>query len=171
MSLSSVETTVHVGAHTDAPNHFEKNKVGIDAVDLEKYWGPCQVIQVDVPRGKGIAPSDLKGQAIRAPRVLFKTNSFPDPNDFNEDFVALSAPLVEYLAGKGVKLVGIDTPSIDLFASKDLLTHHATTQYNVAILEGIVLKDIDEGIYELMAAPLKIRGGDASPVRAILFKV
>ncbi|NBV51022.1 hypothetical protein EBR78_07375 [bacterium] len=75
---------------------------------------------------------------------------------------------MEHLKTKKVVLVGIDTPSIDLFDSKDLSTHHATVRLGISILEGVVLKDVPEGVYHLMALPLKIKGGDASPVRAVL---
>jgi arylformamidase len=168
MTLSSIRTTVHIGAHTDAPNHFEASDRGIDTVALSNYAGPCQVIRVSTRRGEGIRVADLGEKTIRASRVLFRTDSFPDPNHFNTDFVSLTAEIVNFLAGKNVCLVGIDTPSIDAFDSKDLPSHHATLETGVAVLEGIVLTDVEEGLYELSALPLKLAGADASPVRAVL---
>ncbi len=169
LTLSSITTTVHIGAHTDAPNHYEASDRGIESVDVSKYAGPCQVVEVKKAPSSRIVPVDLRGFEVRAPRVLFKTGSFPNPNHFNTDFVTLSGELIEWLAGQGVCLVGIDTPSIDLFDSKDLPSHLATLKTGVAVLEGIVLADVKEGLYELSAVPLKIQGADASPVRALLF--
>lgn len=171
LTLSSIETTVHIGAHTDAPNHFEICKTGIDEVALEKYLGPCQIIPITKPQSTTILPQDIENTPILAKRVIFKTDSFPNPSHFNTDFVALSAELIEYLATKGVVLVAIDTPSIDLFHSKDLKAHHATTVAGMGILEGINLDGIDAGVYELIALPLKLEGCDASPVRAVLRKI
>jgi arylformamidase len=105
-----------------------------------------------------------------AERILFKTNSFPDPNSWNSDFVALSSDLINYLATKNIILVGIDTPSVDLAEDKKLESHKAIFKNNISILEGIVLSHVDEGIYQLIALPLKIAGADATPVRAILIK-
>ena len=106
-----------------------------------------------------------------APRVLFKTGSFPDPSKFNLDFMALSPELVRYLQRCGVVLVGIDTPSIDPFDSKTLPTHLAVGEAGMADLEGLVLDGVQPGVYELVAAPLKLRNADASPVRALLKKL
>lgn len=87
---------------------------------------------------------------------------------FNGDFAALSPELIDWLHQRGVITVGIDTPSVDLFDSKDLPTHKAILRHDMAILEGLVLADVPEGTYELIALPLKLAGFDASPVRAVL---
>ena len=100
--------------------------------------------------------------------VLLATGTFPHPEQFNEDFAALSPELVEALHRQGVRLIGIDTPSVDPFPSKELPAHQAFLRRDMAILEGLVLKDVPEGVYELIALPLKLVGFDASPVRAIL---
>jgi arylformamidase len=101
-------------------------------------------------------------------RVLFATGSFPDPETFNDDFVALSSELIVALHERGVRLVGLDTPSVDLFESRDLPAHQACLDCDLAILEGVVLAEVPEGIYELIALPLRLVGFDASPVRAVL---
>ena len=111
---------------------------------------------------------DAVSEPPQAPRVLFSTGTFPDPTQFNEDYAALDPALIEWLAGHGVKLVGIDTPSVDLFDSKDLPTHHAVLRHDMAILEGLILEDVPPGVYELIALPLKLVGFDGSPVRAVL---
>ena len=124
LTLSSISTTVHLGAHTDAPNHYHQDGCDIASRELDYYIGECQVIELQVTRNNRILPSDIKTE-ITSPRVLFKTNSFPDPNKWNNDFNALSSELVEFLAQKNVKLIGIDTPSIDLADDKELEAHLA----------------------------------------------
>ena len=169
LDLSTIKTTVHIGAHTDAPSHYHEKGVSIAERDLSYYVGACQVIEVSLPRGERIRPRHLT-QDIKAPRVLFKTKSFPNPNQWNSDFVALSAELIEFLAIKKVILVGIDTPSVDLAEDKLLESHKTIYKHNMAILEGIVLDHVASGDYDLICLPLKIAKADASPVRAVLLK-
>ena len=169
LTLSSINTTVHLGAHTDAPNHYHKDGCDIASRDLEFFLGDCQVIEVNLPRNSRIKPEHLS-EEITAPRVLFKTNSFPNPNHWNNDFNALSSELVKFLAQKNVKLIGIDTPSVDLADDKELESHLEIYKNDMAILEGIVLNEIQPGNYKLIATPLKIKDADASPVRAILIQ-
>jgi arylformamidase len=166
ITLSTLHATVHLGAHADAPSHYGTEAPAIDARGLDYYLGPCQVVRVAVGRGMRIAPALVP--AVSAPRVLLATGTYPDPERFNPDFAALSPELVEALHGQGVKLIGIDTPSVDLFDSKDLPAHRTFLRLDMAILEGLVLADVPEGLYELIALPLKLAGFDASPVRAIL---
>jgi arylformamidase len=166
--LSRITTTLHLGAHTDAPNHYDVDGVGMSDRTLSFYLGLAQVIDVDVPRASRIFSDALKDKKILAPRILFKTKSFPNPDEWNSDFAALSAELIYFLSDQGVKLVGIDTPSIDPQDCKKLESHSAVQERKMAILEGIVLNDVPEGLYTLIALPLKIEDADASPVRAIL---
>jgi arylformamidase len=169
ITLSTLHATVHLGAHADAPSHYGMEAPSIDERSLDYYLGPCQVLRLTVPRRTRITPAMLSGP-IRAPRVLVATGTYPNPEQFTEDFAALAPELVEHLHCQGVKLIGIDTPSVDLFDSKDLPSHMQFLKYDMAILEGLVLKDVPEGIYELIALPLKLVDFDASPVRAILRK-
>ena len=170
LTLSSIHTTLHLGAHTDAPNHYQVRGESIEQRDLALYMGPVQIIEVKIPSGQRIKPEHLKNHSIKAPRVLFKTLSFPDPNRWTSDFVALSPELIDFLSQKAVKLVGLDTPSVDLAEDQELLTHHKIHEKNMAILEGVVLNHVSEGIYQLIALPLRIQGADATPVRAVLLR-
>lgn len=167
VTLSTLRTTVHLGAHADAPSHYGKGAPSIEARPVDLYLGMCQVIHAPVPRGRRVGLSDVKSP-IFAPRVLFRTDTYPDARNLNQDFAALEPSLIEHLAKRDVKLVGLDTPSVDLFDSKELPAHHMCLRYDLAILEVLVLRDVPEGIYELIALPLKLVGFDASPVRAIL---
>ena len=164
---SALSATVHLGAHADAPNHFGVGEKGIDQCDLERYLGPCQVIRAAISPGGALHPEQVKTPVI-SQRVLFATGTYPDPTCFNEDFAGFSATLIDWLHEKGVILVGIDTPSIDLFATTNMPAHKALLRHEMANLEGLALRDVPEGMYELIALPLKLVGFDASPVRAVL---
>jgi arylformamidase len=100
--------------------------------------------------------------------VLIATGTYPDPYVFNDDFAALEPATVDLLHARGARLVGIDTPSVDLFSAKQLVAHERFLAHDMAILEGLLLADVPEGAYELIALPLKLDGFDASPVRAVL---
>ncbi|MGZ3652011.1 MAG: cyclase family protein [Bdellovibrionota bacterium] len=168
LALSSITTTVHLGAHADSSSHYHAKGKGVDQRPLERYLGPCQVMEVNLPRGERILPRHIG--AVKAPRVLFKTLSFPDPNKWNGDFNSLSPELIEHLADQDVITVGIDTPSVDPADSKALESHQALFRRDVAVLEGIILNRVESGLYTLIALPLPLKDADASPVRAILLE-
>jgi arylformamidase len=170
LTLSSMRTTLHLGAHADASNHYHASGKGIDQRPLERYLGSCQVVKVDLPRGERIRPEHIAGVAITEPRVLFSTGSFPDPDKWNGDFNSLSPELIDQLAGLGVTLVGIDTPSVDPADSKGLESHQAIFRHDLCVLEGIILHHVPAGRYTLVALPLALKDADASPVRAILLE-
>jgi len=167
IDLSSIQATLHFGAHADAPSHYVKDGAGIAARPLEPYFGVCQVIEVAAPRAARLTPDSLTAP-IEAPRILLRTGTFPDPEHFNEDFASLSPALVDFLHAQGVLLVGIDTPSIDPCRDPVLESHQAVARHDMAILEGLVLSHVPAGFYTLIALPLRLEGADASPVRAVL---
>ena len=167
LTLSTLRGTVHLGAHVDGPNHYGRDADGIDVRALDYYLGSCQVMHVEIPPKTRLTVNQLAGD-VTEKRILFATGSYPDPNCFNEDFSALDPSLIDHLHAEGVILIGIDTPSVDLFESKNLPSHEAFLRNDMAILEGVVLDAVPDGIYELIALPLKLVGFDASPVRAIL---
>jgi arylformamidase len=134
---------------------------------LDRYLGLCRVVRV--PPQPLIEPRHVEGIDLANPgRILFKSESVRDRRSFPERFTALSPELAALLGEKGALLVGMDTPSVDPFDSKTLDAHHALFRGGVAILEGLVLDGVPEGIYELIALPLRLAGLDASPVRAVL---
>ncbi len=167
IDLSAILTTVHLGAHADAPSHYVAGGPGIAERPLERYLGLCQVIYVRVPSGARVLPADLTAPVV-APRVLLATGSFPDPERWTPDFNSASPELIDHLADAGVVLIGIDTPSIDPQDSTALESHAAVARRDLAVLEGLVLQDVAPGTYTLVALPLSIEGADASPVRAVL---
>jgi arylformamidase len=160
-----------LGAHADAPGHYFKEGNDISHVDLFTYIGPCEVMTATVSPGTlvGVQHFDpLKIANFETKRFIIRTNSFPNPDEWNSDFCALDPDFVEFLHAKGVKLVGIDTPSVDFESSKELKSHAVFARTGMAILEGIDLRGVKDGTYELIALPLRLAGADASPVRAIL---
>jgi arylformamidase len=168
LTLSDIRTSVHVGAHADAPAHYVTDGIDIASRRLDYYIGRCVVLNIRVKRGDRITPEHLNGKVVSAPRVLLRTGTFPDPRKWNNDFASLSPALVDDFYQHGVMLIGIDTPSVDPFDSKALEAHQAFARNDMAMLEGLVLDHVEEGEYELIAPPLRIRGADASPVRAVL---
>lgn len=164
ITLSTLRSTVHLGAHADGPNHYGKDADDISARKLDLYLGPCQVVRVEAKRRERVSME----VEVRAERFLLATGTYPNFEGFNEDFAAYDPAFIESLHARGVRLIGIDTPSIDLFDSKDLPSHKMILKHDLAILEGLDLKHVPEGIYELIALPLKLVGFDASPVRAII---
>lgn len=168
LDLSSVRTSVHIGAHADAPSHYHPKGVSIERRPLGPYLGKAQVIHVrGLKRGERVMPHHVQ-VAIKAPRVLIGTGSFPNPELWNADFCSLSPELLAVLSDKGVQLVGIDTPSVDPADSKKLESHQLLFERNLSVLEGLVLDGVPDGLYTLIALPLPIEGCDASPVRAVL---
>lgn len=167
ITLSTLRATVHLGAHIDGPNHYGRDAPGVDSIPLERFVGTCQVVHVPNTRGRRVSINDIN-IAITEPRVLLRTDSFPDPNHWNGDFAAIAPSLVDSLHEQGVVLVGIDTPSVDSSDSKSLEAHQRFLANDITILEGLVLTGVEPGIYELIALPLRLVGFDASPVRAVL---
>lgn len=177
LGLSSMTTTLHIGSHADSPAHYGAKGVGIDRRSLAYYVGPALVARAKVPRGERVGLSHLSEDLRRRidagerlpGRFLVYTGTFPDPENWNSDFASYDPELIEQLAALGVRLIGIDTPSIDPETSKALESHHTIERLDMAVLEGLCLEGVPEGEFLLMAQPLKIEGGDAGLVRALLF--
>lgn len=167
LTLSTLQTTVHAGAHADAPSHYGPGARTMDEQDLGLYLGPCQVMETRWWPGQRLGANDIVGK-VTEPRVLLKTNSWPVHTVFNEDYAAVSPELVERLAEEGVRLLGVDVPSVDPPTSKGLESHQACLTHDVSIIEGLDLSRVPPGRYELIALPLKLVGFEGSPVRAVL---
>jgi arylformamidase len=166
VDLSTITLTCHMGAHADAPGHYVRGAEGIDAVPLSRYLGPCLLVDV---RAQEVRPRDLVGADLRgAERLLLRTGCIKDRTVFPQPVACLTVELVEHLAAAGVVLVGLDSPSVDRFDSKDLPVHKALYKAGIANLENLALAGVPPGRYELIALPLRLKGRDASPVRAVL---
>jgi len=166
--LSTITLSCHTGAHADAPCHYSAGAAGIEEAPLEKYLGPCVLVDVR-PSGHAIRPHDLgEIDLADAPRVLLRTRETTDRTVFPDPLTHLTVELIEWLAERGCVLIGLDSPSVDAFDSQDLPCHKALLQHGIVNLECLELGEVRGGRYELIALPLRLRGRDASPVRAIL---
>ncbi|HUL67994.1 MAG TPA: arylformamidase [Burkholderiaceae bacterium] len=167
VNVSEITLSPHTGAHTDAPLHYDDAGASIGEVALDAYLGPCRVLHAIGVRPL-VEPAHLVHRLDGTPpRVLIRTCQAA-PATWDSEFTAIAPATVEVLHDRGVRLIGIDTPSLDPEQSKSLDSHQVVRRHRMAILEGIVLDEVDEGDYELIALPLKWQGLDASPVRAIL---
>jgi arylformamidase len=168
VNVSELLMSPHTGAHTDAPLHYDAAGAAIADVPLDIYLGRCRVIHA-IDAGPLVKPRHLDGALADVPgRVLIRTARHARIDAWDPDFAAIAPAAIDLLHAAGVRLIGVDTPSLDPADSKTLDSHQRVRAHGMAILEGIVLDDVPAGDYELIALPLKIRGGDASPVRAVL---
>ncbi len=166
VNVSALTLSTHSGAHADAPLHYSPDGPDIASVELEPYLGECLVVDAR-KAGATIEVGDLP-KLGSVDRVLFRTfERFPN-DEWIDDTTAIAPEAIDWLAARGVKLVGLDGPSIDPQSSKTMDAHKAVLRHDMRVLEGLVLDDVPEGHYELIALPLPIVRGDASPVRAIL---
>ena len=168
INVSALTLSPHVGAHADAPLHYDPQGAAIGAVDLTPYLGPCRVIHC-IGRGPLVQWTHL-AHALQdlPPRVLVRTYQHMPTDRWDGALAAYAPDTVERLAALGVMLIGIDTASIDPADSKTLDSHQTIRRLNLRVLENLVLDDVPEGDYELIALPLKLMTADASPVRAVL---
>jgi arylformamidase len=168
VNVSRISLSPHVGAHADAPLHYDAEGAPIGAVDLAPYLGPCRVIHA-IGKGPLVRPEHV-AHALKEvpPRVLVRTYGRAPVDRWDPELPALAPETIEQLAALGVTLVGIDSASIDPAQSKDLPSHQVIRRLGLRVLENLVLDDVPEGDYELIALPLKLMTADASPVRAVL---
>ena len=168
VNVSEITLSPHVGAHADAPLHYDPQGQAVGALDLAPYLGPCRVIHA-IGKGALIEWKHLEHAATELPpRVLVRTYQRAPVDRWDASLAAFEAATIERLASLGVELVGIDTASIDPAQSKDLPSHQAIRRLDLRVLENLVLDNVPEGDYELIALPLKLMTADASPVRAVL---
>ena len=168
VNVSEITLSPHVGAHADAPLHYAADGATIGDVDLAPFLGRCRVIHA-IARGPLIEWSHIEhAVADLPPRVLVRTYQHAPVERWDGALAAYAPATIERLAALGVTLVGIDTASIDPADSKTLDSHQVIRRLNLRVLENLVLDDVPEGDYELIALPLKLVSADASPVRAVL---
>ena len=167
VNVSAITMSPHVGAHADAPLHYDAQGATIGDVPLDAFLGPCRVIHA-IARGPLMKPEHIAHALEKLPpRVLVRTCERA-PTAWSEDFAAFAPETIALLAARGVKLVGIDSQSVDPATSKTLDSHQLLLKHDLRVLENLVLDDVPAGDYELIALPLKLVTADASPVRAVL---
>ncbi|GAB7005089.1 arylformamidase [Nocardioides sp. AN3] len=168
VNVARLTLSVHTGAHADAPLHYTDDGAPAGALDLTPYLGPCRVAHATTARD--LVRIDDVAHALGddlPPRVLLRTYD-RQPAIWDESFTALAPELVAELGRRGVVLVGTDAASLDPAASSTLDAHHAAGRHDMRVLENLLLDDVPEGDYELIALPLKLATADAAPVRAVL---
>lgn len=171
-NVSQICCGVHTGTHVDAPNHFIDGTRRVDELEMEKLVGPCRVIEVE-QIVTAIEPHHLP-ELNGVERILFKTRNSAFWNEpekgFRTDFTYITPDAARVLAESGVKLVGIDYLSVEKFGSADHATHRTLLEKEIVILEGLDLRDVPPGEFELICLPLKYIGGkgDGAPARTIL---
>jgi arylformamidase len=170
VQVSRLVLGTHTGTHLDAPRHFITGGRTIDQLDLDALVGVCRVVEVIDAKG-AISREDLQRVELQpGERLLLKTrNSQPSAGPpFPADFVALDPSGADYVCAQGVRLVGIDGPSIDRWDASDFPSHKRLLGADVLILENLVLRHVVPGIYGLIAVPLNLIGADGCPIRALL---
>jgi arylformamidase len=168
---------VHNGTHADAPFHFAPGAETIEKIPLETYLGEAVVIDLtqlfETNRTRQITIADIAPGAVAleaAPRLLLKTGVWKDSRVFPESIPVIAADVPDWLGARKVKLIGLDLPSVDPIDAKKLVNHHALAAAGIAIVESLDLSEVEAGTYHFSALPLRINGGDAAPVRAILWR-
>ena len=169
VNLTTLHISAHTGTHVDAQHHYADNALTMEQMDLSHYWGKAQVVTVTKTAGP-LVPDDFAAYDLTlATRILVRTAVADLPHDqFPQTIVHPSPELADHLGQLGIVLYGTDAPSMDDINSKELPGHNALMRNNIAILEGLDLRNAPDGVYEFVALPLKIVGGDGSPVRAAL---
>jgi len=169
VNVTEIRCTVHLGAHADGPLHFDSRGWDISRVPLDYYIGPARVVEALGAREVG--PEQLAQVPwAETERLLIKTTARFHATEFDELFPALTEAAAAQIAGSGVRLVGVDVPSVDTCHSKELPNHRTFLRSRTAILENLDLSHVAAGVYELVALPLKLVDADSSPVRAVLLE-
>jgi len=168
-NVSTIQSSVHAGTHVDAPRHFLPDGAGVEALPLELLCGRTRVIEVTTR--KGITPDDLAGFDLSEDiRVLLKTHNsrmWGSP-EFHTDFIGVTGAAAQYFVDHGVKLLGIDYLSIEVFRTPGAPAHHALLSAGVIVVEGLNLVDVEPGVYDMFCLPLRLVGSDGAPARVIL---
>ena len=178
VNLGTIEMSVHNGTHADARFHFDTKGESIEKAPLEIYLGRAVVVDLREAFVRSsekhlITTEDLRPhseEVAETSRLLIKTGCWSDSAIFPNQIPVIAADVPGWLQKNGVKLLGLDLPSVDEVDSKSLPNHHALARAGIAIIESLDLKNVGAGIYNLVALPLKIAGGDAAPLRAILWR-
>ena len=169
-NVGRLSLSVHNGTHADAPYHYNPRGETVEMIALDRFVGPARVIDA---RGRaGLSPELLASfspaEIAATPRLLFRTDRWTDADRFPTDWPLLEPTFPAWLAARGVGLIGLDVPSVDALQSRELPIHQALDAAGILIVENLDLRGVEPGCYELIALPLKLRGGDGSPLRAVL---
>ncbi|MDZ7632360.1 MAG: cyclase family protein [Gemmatimonadaceae bacterium] len=175
LTLSKYDLGAHSGTHVDAPMHFIRDGAPIDQVPLSAFIGPALVVQIPDSVQEIDAAELARHEWKGAERILFRTRAslrgWMDSVQFHRDFAYLTGDAAQLLADAGVKLVAVDYISAEKFAAPEPLAHRALLGKGIPIVEGLYLRNIEAGTYDLIILPMKVAGHEASPARALLRRV
>jgi arylformamidase len=178
VNLGAISMSVHNGTHADAQFHFDGKGESIEKAPLEIYLGRAVVVDLSGAFSQSkeknlIAIEDLQPHAeeiAETSRLLIKTGRWNNSAVFPDQIPVIAADIAAWLQKNGVKVLGLDLPSVDEIDSKSLQNHHALSRAGIAIVESLDLSRVGSGIYNLAALPVKIAGGDGAPMRAVLWR-
>ena len=166
-NVGKFSCSIHCGTHMDAPLHYNDAGLPIDQIDLDLLLGPAQVFSA--PGRESLTRDIFAGLDARAtPRVLVRTNHCDDKTKFPARIPTLAPDVPAWLGAQGVRLIGLDLPSVDQVDDPSMQIHHRLDAAKILIVENLDLRAAPPGTYELIALPLKIAGADGSPIRALL---
>jgi len=168
-NVSSLHMSAHAGTHVDAPRHFIDQASGADAIPLEMLIGRTRVIEVT--SRKGIGPDELSAVDLAEDvRVLIKTanSRFWGTPEFHPEYVGVTEAGARYVIDHGIKLLGVDYLSVEEFKKPGAPAHHVLLGGGTIVIEGLNLRDVEPGVYEMFCLPLRIVGADGAPARVVL---
>ncbi len=171
-NLSSIRMGVHTGTHVDAPLHFIDGGKDIGSLDISRFIGYVKVFEIKDK--KSISVENIKDLDInKGDAIFFKTQNsqIPEEDEFNTDYVYFDKTAAELLVEIGIKTIGIDYFSVDGYGLGEHPVHMFLLSHEIGVIEGLCLKDVDEGRYLYSCLPLRIEGVDGSPVRAVLLEI
>jgi len=170
-NVSTLHMSAHTGTHVDAPRHFFDNGPGVEALALDILIGRVRVIQVT--SRTGISAEDLAKEDLSEDvRILIKTRNSQlwGTAEFRTDYVGVTESGARHLVAHGIKLVGVDYLSVEPFKTPGAPAHHVLLGAGTIVLEGLDLRDVEPGIYDLYCLPLRVVGSDGAPARVVLRK-
>ncbi|MGG1167177.1 arylformamidase [Bacillus mycoides] len=167
VNVGKLTMSIHTGTHIDAPFHFDNDGKKVLDLDIHVYVGVARVI--DVSGLESIGKKELERFKLEGvERLLLRTSSHGKAQEFPEKILYLRADIADFLSSKGIRLIGVDVPSVDPLDDKELAAHHQLFKHGIHILENVVLDHVADGDYELIALPLALTDADGSPVRAVI---
>ena len=168
-NVSTLHMSAHTGTHVDAPRHFFDDGAGTEALPLDLLVGRARVIEID--SRTGVAAEDLRAIALSDDiRVLIKTHNsrlWGSP-EFHTDYVGVTESGAKHLVEHGIRVVGIDYLSVEQFKNPGAPAHHVLLGAGTIVIEGLDLRDVDPGLYEMFCLPLRVVGSDGAPARVVL---
>jgi arylformamidase len=168
-NTSTLHMSAHAGTHVDAPRHFFEGRPGVDMLPLDLMLGRTRVVEVN--SRSGIGAEQLTGLDLSDDvRILFKTSNsrlWGTP-EFHTGYVGVTASGAEHLIAHGIKVVGVDYLSVEEFKKPGAPAHHVLLGGGAIVIEGLNLRDVEPGIYDMLCLPLRVVGADGAPARVVL---